>query len=123
MAASVSRMRSLPAIAQPFRTTPIVLGGVHHHCVGRVRVFEGRLRIAVTQKSTDREDGFSLPQGEAGVGMAQIVKTDVGQPCLRTDLPPCAVQPSPALRSSHPRCREDPAACPLQPIENVPGRL
>ena len=40
-------------------------------------VFERGFRIAVPEQPADDKDGLALPQGDAGMGMAKIVKTDV----------------------------------------------
>ena len=53
------------------------LGCVHHHGVVDMGVFERGFRIAVPEQPADDKDGLALPQGDAGMGMAKIVKTDV----------------------------------------------
>lgn len=49
------------------------LGGVFHHGVGKMRVFERRLGPAVSEQPADREHGFALSQGEAGMRVAYMM--------------------------------------------------
>ena len=93
------------------------------HRIGGMSVFEGRLRGAMSEQPGDGEDGFALPQGEAGMRVAEIVKTDVGEFRLGADPAPERVEPSAGPRPTLPRRREDPAAPPLEPVQDVPGRL
>ena len=46
-------------------------------------VFERGFRIAVPEQPADGEYGLALPQGNAGMGMTKIVKTDVCTAPLR----------------------------------------
>ena len=85
-------------------------------------VFEGRFRIAVPEQPCDGEDGFALPQGDAGVGVAKIVKPNVAQVRLGADPRPEMVQPASTPRCSRPGRREDPSVDPLEPVEDVPCR-
>ena len=57
------------------------------------------------------------------MGVAEIVKTDVDEFCLDADLVPAPVKPTAAARSPLPGRREDPAAPPLEPVQDVPARL
>ena len=79
MAASVSRTRFLPGIGQPSQRGADRLGGVHHHGVGGMGVFEGRLRASVAEQPPDREHGLAPPERDAGVGMPQIVQPQIAQ--------------------------------------------
>ena len=64
------------------------LGGLVDHCVGKMRVFERRLRTAVSEQFSDREDGLALSQREAGMRVPQIVKAHAAQVRFRTDPAP-----------------------------------
>ena len=87
-----------------------------------MRVFEGRFRIAMPKEPCDRKDGFALPQGDAGMGMAKIVKPSVAQVRLGADPRPEMVQPASTLRSWRPGRREDPSVDSLESVEDVPCR-
>ena len=99
------------------------LGGVHDHLVGKVGVFERGFRIAVTEQPGDGEDGLALPQGDAGMRVAEIVKANAAQPGFGADLVPKTLQPTLVPRPSAARCREHPLSASVQPVENAPGRL
>ena len=98
-------------------------GGFHRHDVAEVRVLEGRLRAGMAEQPADDEHGLSLAQGDAGMSMAEVVKTNVVELRLSAELPPEPVQPAVALRARRPARGKHPAALSLQGVENVPGRL
>ena len=122
MAASVRRMRFLPAIGSALQNGADGLGGVHHHGVVGMDVFERGFRIAVPEQPADGEYGLALPQGDARMGMAKIVKTDVVEVRLGADRRPERVQPTATRRPSGPGRREDPPAGSLDPVEDLPCR-
>ena len=94
MVRSVSRMRSLPAIGQPFEHGADGLGGIHYHLVGMMRLFEGSFRILVTEQPGDREEGLAPSQGDAGMGVAEIVKANTAQPGFGADPVPETFKPA-----------------------------
>ena len=85
-------------------------------------VFERGFRIAVPEQPADGEYGLALPQGDAGMGMTKIVKTDVAQLRFGADRRPERVQPTSTRRPSGPGRREDPPAGSLDPVEDLPCR-
>ena len=84
-------------------------GCVHHHGVVGMGVFERGFRIAVPEQPTDGEYGLALPQGDAGMGMAKIVKTDVVEVRLGADRKPERAQPTSTRRPSGPGRRDGPS--------------
>ena len=71
----------------------------------------------------DGEDSFSLPQGDAGMGMPQVVEPDVGQAGLGAHLAPEPFQPARVAGSAGPGRGKHPSAPALQRVENLPGRF
>ncbi len=55
------------------------LGRLANRGIGKMGVFESGLRIVVPEKPADGEDGLSVHEGDAGIGMTQIVQPDVRQ--------------------------------------------
>ena len=53
------------------------LGGFADHRIGRVRVFHGGFGAAVSEQPAYRQNGFPLSEGEAGMGVTQVVKPHV----------------------------------------------
>ena len=98
------------------------LGGLHHRHICGMRVFEGCLRIGVTEHPADGEHRLALAQGEAGMRVPEVVKPDVGDIRFRADHVPDTVEPRGAPRPPRARAREDPCARPVQRVQNPPRR-
>ena len=77
----------------------------------------------MTEQPGDGEDGLALPQGNAGMGMAEIVKANAAQSGFGADLVPKTLQPALVPRPSAARRREYPLPGTVQPVEDVSGRL
>ena len=69
------------------------LGGVHHRFVGEVRVLERGFRVPVTEQPGDGEDGLTLPQGDAGMRVAEVVQANAAQPGFGTNRVPEPFEP------------------------------
>ena len=116
-------MRSLPAMGQASSDGADGLGGVHHRLVGKVGVLERGFRVPVTEQPGDGQHGLALPQSDAGMGVTEIVEAHAAQPGFGANLVPETFQPALVPRPSAARRREHPLSGPVQPVENVPGRL
>ena len=77
----------------------------------------------MAEQPADREHRLALLQGEARMGMAEIVKPDIFQPRLGAQHPPEAVEPRRAERPVPARGREDPAGLTFERTENPSGGI
>ena len=124
MAASVSRTRLLPGTGQPSSKAPTVSQRPpDRHRISGMGVFEGRLGAGVTEQTPDREHGLSLPERDAGVGVAEVVQAHIVQTRFGPELPPRAIQPVAVPWAVFPARRKNPMAAALQPAENFSGRF
>ena len=64
------------------------IGGFSDRGIGQVRVLQRRLRRAVSEQAARRRDGLALHDGDAGVGVACIVQSNVAQIRLGSHLGP-----------------------------------
>ena len=86
-------------------------------------VLERGFGTAVTEQPGDGQHGLALPQSDAGMGVTEIVEAHAAQPGFGTNRVPEPFEPALVPRPFAARRREHPLPGPVQPVENVPGRL
>ena len=76
------------------------------------------MSFAVSQQPADGQYRLALQQGEARIGVSQIVQPDIGQPRRRSHGSPAAIQRLRPHGSGTPGRGKDPVVVPGQTVEN-----
>ena len=77
----------------------------------------------MTEQLGDGQHGLALPQSDAGMRVAEVVKANAAQPGFGTNRIPEPFDPAFVPRPLAARRREHPPSGSVQPVENVPGGL
>ena len=96
------------------------VGGLLDRTVGKVGVFERRLRVVVTQQPGRGRDGFAPHDGDAGICVSKIVKPDIANVRFLPDPPPERLEHRQGERPPPLLGREDPSALAREPLQDGP---
>ncbi len=98
------------------------LHGLYREQIVEVQIPQCGRRVAMPEQATYRQHGLALSQGEAGVGVSEVVEAHIRQSGRRPNVSPVPVQGFRAHGTFVPPGRKDPGRRPFESRQDEPAR-